>query len=238
VERSPLQLVEDVLSGRLFWKVAFLALERLEPDLASARCVIEAHDRGVCEPWLAACLLGAIRHPDGYATALAILRSSPDVRAKPHAGPALTRIRGDAALADLAAVLEEATFDRSTHEGAAYGLAGIADPRALDVLLAALETERIRMSTAGSVVNELTLDPALLVGWLRGKQPRRRATAAWAVFYRSASDDRIISAELRGAVLAELDRGGLPFTAAQEEMLRERLAHPVASLPTAWIVKR
>ncbi len=238
MERSPLQLVEDVLSGGRFWKLAVLALERLEPDAASARLVIEAHERGAFEPWLAACLLGAIRHPEGYATALAILRSSPDVRAKPHAGPALTKIRGDAALADLAAVLEDATLGRSTHEGAAYGLAGIADPRALDVLLAALDAERIRMSTAGYVVNELPLDPALLLGWLRGSRPRLRTTAAWALFYRSASDDRTISNELRRAVLTELDRGGLPFTTAQAAMLRERLAHPIAPLPTARLVKR
>ena len=169
---------------------------------------------------------------------LAILRSSPDVRAKPYGGPSLTRIRGDAALSDLAAILEDATLDRKTREGAAYGLTAIADPRALDVLAAALDAERIRLQTAGAILGERPLDPALLLAWLRGSRAHRRATAVWALFFRSAGIDRTIPDELRDALFAELDRGGLPLTADQEAMLRERYLRPIASLPTARIVKR
>jgi HEAT repeat protein len=228
VDRTSLQLAREALSDHARWKHALLALERLEPDAASARLVIDALERGLCEPWLAAALLGAIGHPDGYATALALLRSSPDVRAKPWAGPALTKIRGDAALADLEAVLEDASLHRGTREGAAYGLIEIADRRALDVLEAALDAERIRRSTAGFVLGERPLEAALLLEWLRGPRARRRATAIWALFYRSAGLDPAIPDELRGALFVELDRGDLPLTAEQERMLRERYARPGA----------
>ena len=50
--------------------------------------------------------------------------------------------------------------------------------------------------------------------------------------------DRMIPRELSDALLAEIDRGGLPFTAQQERMLRERLAQPSAPLPTVQAVPR
>jgi len=225
MEPTSLQIVDQVIAGSPDWKRPVRALEQLPPDAASVRIVIDALERRVCESWLAACLLGAIGHPDGYATALALLRSRSDVNAKAYAGPALTRMRGDAALPDLAAVLEDASFDRKTHEGAAYGLGAISDPHALDVLVAALDAEHIRMGTAGFVLNERPFAPALLLEWLRGDQPRRRTTAAWALFYRTANAvDSAIPRELSDALFAEINRGGLPFTTAQEQILRERLA--------------
>jgi len=221
------------------WKRGVLALQGRPPDAASARAVILAFERGACEDWKAACLLGAIGHPDGYATALAILRSGDSTRASVYAGPALTKMWGAAAFADLAAILGDPAFDRRIHEGAAYGLAELADPRAVDVLMAAVDAKRVRMSTAGSVMSERPLAPTLLLGWLRGGRSARRTVAMWALFYRSASDtERAIPAELREALHAELDRGGSPFTDAQEAMLRERLARPIAPLPVARVIKR
>src|SRR6185436_3410929 len=146
VEPPSLQLVEDVLQDRLMWKRGVLALQGRPPDAASARAVILAFERGACEDWKAACLLGAIGHPDGYATALAILRSGDSTRASVYAGPALTKMWGAAAFADLAAILGDPAFDRRIHEGAAYGLAELADPRAVDVLMAAVDAKRVRMS--------------------------------------------------------------------------------------------
>ncbi len=57
---------------------------------------------------------------------------------------------------------------------------------------------------------------------LRGASARRRNTAAWAVFYLAAKGR--VSPALEAAIRAALDGAALPFTGAQREMLRDRLA--------------
>ena len=130
---SALELAETALAdvaghGAGAWKQALLALEPMEPDAQAAAAVVAAYEAGRCPPWCAAALLGAIGHADGYATALAILRAAPGQLAESYAGPALVQMRGEAALADLAAVLEDDALPRRAHEGAAYGLAGSPTP--------------------------------------------------------------------------------------------------------------
>lgn len=224
---SALELVEAALAdvagpGTGAWKQALFALEPLEPDAAAAAAVIAAYEGGRCPPWCAAALLGAIGHADGYATALAILRAAPGQLAESYAGPALVRMRGEAALADLAAVVEDDTLDRRAHEGAAFGLARIADGRADELLVAAVARERVRTSVAGSVACDRGVADDVLIGWLRGTSTRLRNTAAWAVFYLAAKGR--VSAVLEAAMRVALDGAALPFTAAQREMLRDRLA--------------
>jgi len=220
---TALELVEAALADRAMdWKRALLALEPMEPDAAAAAAVVAAYEGGRCPPWAAAALLGAIGHSDGYATALAILRAAPGQLAESYAGPALAKMRGDAALPDLAAVLEDPACALRAREGAAFGLARIADARADELLLAAVDQERVRTSVAGSVACDRGTSDDALIRLLRAASPRRRNTAAWAVFYRAAKGR--VSSALATSMLAALDAAPLPFTSAQREMLRDRLA--------------
>lgn len=225
---SQLALVQTVLDGArgdstADWKLALLELKTYAPDAACAAAVVHAYEHGQCEPWCAAALLEAIGHPDGYATALDILHLAPGSLAESYAGPALVRMRGPDALDDLAAILDDDRLPQRAHEGAAFGLAAMADPRADDVLLRAVDRGRIRTSIAGSVASERGIPAARLVSWLRGADSRRRNLAAWTVFHLAAQGPLL--KELEIAMHAALADAPLPFTAAQRTALRERLAN-------------
>ncbi|MBV8755935.1 MAG: hypothetical protein JO257_01590 [Deltaproteobacteria bacterium] len=225
---SQLALVQTVLEGArgettTAWKLALLELKTYAPDAGCVAVVIRAYERGQCEPWCAAALLEAIGHPDGYATALEILQLAPGALAESYAGTALVRMRGADALADLAAVLDDDRLPQRAHEGAARGLAAMADPRADDVLLRAVDRGRIRTSIAGSVASERGIPAARLVSWLRGGDSRRRNLAAWTVFHLAAQGPLL--KELEIAMHAALADAPLPFTPEQRSELRERLAN-------------
>lgn len=225
---SPLELVEIVLAevngtATGAWKLALLELKTFAPDAESAARVVRAYESGRCEPWCAASLLGAIGHPDGYATALSILWSAPGALAESYAGPALARMRGDEALSDLAAVLDDDSLPQRAHEGAALGLSTLSDSRADDVLLAAVDRGRVRTSVAGAVACERGIPSARLISWLRGTDSRRRNLAAWTVFHLAAQGPVVRELEL--AMQSALVEAPLPFTAAQRDELRERLSN-------------
>lgn len=225
MNRSSLQLIESAIDQSGDWKDNSLELEERGPDAQSTAAVIHAYDEGRCPPWLAACLLGAIAHPDGYATALAILRAGPGTSAEAYAGPALAKMLGNAALPDLEEVLVDDELPSWVHRGAAHGLALITDPRGLDVLLAAVDLQRVEISTAGYIAHERRTPPATLLAWLESDDHNRRNLAAWAIFHWSSSMmmDGAIPLELSTTLLNELDRGGLSFDAEQEQVLRIRL---------------
>lgn len=205
------------------WRFALLELKTYAPDAATTAAVLDAYARGRCEPWCAAALLEAIGHPDGYATALDILHLAPGSRAENYAGTALVRMRGPDALDDLAAIIDDDRLPQRAHEGAAFGLAAMADPRADDVLLRAVDRGRIRTSIGGSVASERGIPAARLISWLRGPDSRRRNLAAWTVFHLAAQGPLL--KELEIAMHAALADAPLPFTAAQRNELRERLAN-------------
>jgi hypothetical protein len=225
---SQLALVQTVLAATrgdttVEWKLALLELKTYAPDAECTAVVVRAYERGQCEPWCTAALLEAIGHPDGYATALEILQLAPGSLAESYAGPALVRMRGAEALDDLAAVLDDERLPQRAHEGAAFGLAAMSDPRADDVLLRAVDQGRVRTSVAGNVACERGIPAARLISWLRGGDSRRRNLAAWTVFHLAAQGPLL--KELEIAMHAALADAPLPFTAAQRHELRERLAN-------------
>ena len=205
------------------WRFALLELKTFAPDAAATAAVIDAYSQARCEPWCAAALLEAIGHPDGYATALEILHLAPGSLAESYAGTALVRMRGADALDDLAAIIDDDRLPQRAHEGAAVGLAAMADPRADDVLLRAVDRGRVRTSVAGSVASERGIPAARLISWLRGADSRRRNLAAWTVFHLAAQGPLL--KELEIAMHAALADAPLPFTAAQRNQLRDRLAN-------------
>jgi hypothetical protein len=222
---SSLQLIESAIDQSGDWKDSSLELEERGADPESAAAVIEAYEEGRCPPWLAACLLGSIAHPNGYATALAILRAGPGMSAESYAGPALAKMLGDSALPDLEQVLADDEMPSWVHRGAAHGLGLITDPRGLDVLLAAVDHQRIEIATAGFIAHERRTPADTLLAWLESNDVLRRNLAAWTIFHWSSSMmmDGPIPLELSTTLLNELDRGGLSFDAEQEQVLRIRL---------------
>jgi hypothetical protein len=208
--QTPVELASGAITWAINFKAAALALERLRPDESAATIVVDAYQEDRVAPWLAALLLGAIRHPHGYPTALAILRRGAGQLSESYAGPAMAKMRGGAALDDLAAVLREPGLERWVYEGAAYGLSKIADPRALPLVIEAFVQKRIRVSTAGSIAEVASADT--LLTWLASADQRYRELALHAFFYWSAGGQPYPSRAARAAVLRALaDRAHVPF---------------------------
>ena len=225
MEPSSLELVEAAIAGT-GWKSAGLALEARVPDAACAHAIMTAYRSGRCEAWMAAWLLGANGHPDGYETVLAILRSGAGKGSESYAGVALAKMRGDDALPDLVAILDEPHHARWVHEGAAFGLGEIRDPRALEALLAAVDRGRVRESKAGFIAHEHGVTPIRLLAWLRGDDATRREIAAWAVLHWSANTAVAgpIPEDICRVLLGHIKAGRSPFNSEQREFMRERLS--------------
>src|ERR1044071_1257895 len=109
---TPVELVIGAMARTLSFKAAAVALERLPPDEEAAATIVTAYQQDRVAPWLAALLIGAIRHEHGYPTALAILRRGAGQLSESYAGPAMAKIRGVEAFDDLAAVLREPGLER------------------------------------------------------------------------------------------------------------------------------
>src|SRR5579872_4446834 len=101
---TSVELVIGALAETLSFNAVAVALKRLPPDQEAAATVVAAYQQDTVAPWLAALLIGAIRHERGYPTALAILRRGAGRLSESYAGPAMARIRGVDAFDDLAAV--------------------------------------------------------------------------------------------------------------------------------------
>jgi hypothetical protein len=223
------ELVLRVMTGAMAFTVAAVALERLSPDEEAAAIVVDAYQQGRVEPWLAALLLGAIRHERGYPTALAILRRGARRSSEIYAGPAMAKIRGVEAFDDLAAVLREPGLGRRAYEGAAYGLGKIADPRVLVLVIEAFMRDRISIDTAGSIAGDRGSE-AVLLSYLASVEQRYRRFALHAFFSWSASRQPYPSQAARDAVLrAAAHPENVPFSHAMRAMLEERFGHAVPS---------
>jgi len=225
VEPTSLELALAAIAGT-GWKSAGLALESRPPEAACAHAIVAAYRAGRCEAWMAAWLLGANGHADGYETTLAILRSGAGKGSEGYAGVALAKMRGDDALADLVAILDEPSHPRWVHEGAAFGLGEIRDPRALDALLLAVDRGRVRETKAGFIAHQHGVTPIRLLAWLRGDDATRREIAAWAVLHWSANTVGAgpIPEDICRVLLAQIRAGESPFDPEQREFMLERLS--------------
>lgn len=230
---TSVELVIGALAETLSFNAVAVALKRLPPDQEAAATVVAAYQQDTVAPWLAALLIGAIRHERGYPTALAILRRGAGRLSESYAGPAMARIRGVDAFDDLAAVVREPGLERRVHEGAAYGLGRIADPRALPLVIEAYTQERIRVDTAGSIAANRASEAALR-SYLASPEQRYRTLAVHAFFFWSASRQPYPSQAGRDAVLHALARPEhVPFPGEQRAMLEQRFGHKVASRRSA-----
>jgi HEAT repeat protein len=230
---TSVELVIGAMTRTLSFKAAAVALERLPPDEEAAATVVAAYQQGRVDPWLAALLIGAIRHEHGYPTALAILRRGAGQLSESYAGPAMAKIRGVEAFDDLAAVLREPGLERRVYEGAAYGLGQVADPRALPLVIDACMQERVGMDTAGAIAADCASEAALL-GYLASPEPRYQRLALHAFFFWSASRLPPPSRAARDAVLHALARPECAsFPGRLRAMLEQRFGHGVSSRRSA-----
>jgi hypothetical protein len=220
--QSPVALVSAAIRDTINFKVAAQAIQRHPPNATAAAIVVDGYRDQRVAPWLAALLLGALRHPDGYATAHAILRRGAGQLSEAYAAAAMFQIRGAAAFDDLAGVLWEPGLERPSYEGAAYALGDIPDPRSMPLVLEALAGRRIRLVTAAKIAATTSSEDALLA-WLASPVARYQQLALHAFFFWSAGGRPYPSLAARDAVLAVLThREYAPFPASQAEMLGDR----------------
>jgi hypothetical protein len=139
---SSVELVQRTITGEENFKAVAIEFESRPPDLAAAQRLVEAYREGRAAPWLTALLLGRLRASEGYPVTREILLAAPGQLAESYAGPAMARIRGEAAREDLLGIVMNEAPKRS-REGAAYGMALLRGPGVADEILAAFRAGRI-----------------------------------------------------------------------------------------------
>ncbi|UJR83148.1 Hypothetical protein I5071_52140 [Sandaracinus amylolyticus] len=140
-------------------------LDECEPDEHAARVVIDAHDRGEAPSWLAAVLLGRVRHRTGYAKSIEILRRCDRLLSEDYAAVAAVRIAGADAERDLVDVVNTME-DGNARKAAASGLGMIGTASAIAFLAGAPARSRLRGASvahalAGAAVETRTMLEAL-----------------------------------------------------------------------------
>lgn len=159
-------LVSHAIANELVFKRVHTELEARPASEAAARQMIDAYRRGEVAPWLTAALLGACRHAEGYDTLREILLAAPGQLAESYAGPAMARVRGEAALDDLLDLIMTAP-KRISREGAAYGLQLFNTPDARVSVLEATRAKQIRRRTGAWILGKMEPDEGLVLELLR-----------------------------------------------------------------------
>ncbi len=206
--RSSVELVDLAIASHGRSKEVRRALEMGPPDEAAALRVREAFAAGRAPPWLAAMLLGGIRHERGYSLALEILAGGHGSLSEEYAATAIVCIASPAAERDLVRVFESAIGpERSaTRRAASWALGALRTPSATNAVLDALARGHIRALTAARALAGAPLDPALLTDWLRtGRRDVERVFVGMLIAQRcSASVGRGARAELARCDVPEL----------------------------------
>lgn len=173
-EMDDVALVEAGLVGSRHFKDIVAELDTRKPNEAAAKILIAAFQQGRCKPWLAACLLGHIRHPVGYETAQSILLSNPNIdSAESYAGEAMAAMLGAAAYADLRRILY-GDHPWRVRRGAVDGMTCIASPQLADDLLQAHLEDRLRRHDVAWKIAQCKPSDEWLLTLLRNDDFRQR----------------------------------------------------------------
>lgn len=164
-----IELVRYALNDPAKFKLVDAALAQCAPDPAAAELLIAAFAAGTAPAWLVAYLLGRIGADCGYSTARAIVLAAPGQLAESYAAVAMVRIRGAQTFGDLAELLNTAP-QRASREAAASGLAEFGSAEAVEFILAAGQTQTIRLNIAGSLLGRLPCDQAKIAELLTSEQ--------------------------------------------------------------------
>lgn len=203
----------------------------LPPDESAAAAVVSAYAAGRAPPWLAAVLIGAIRHPVGYPTVLSIIRDNHRSLAESYAPAAIVKIVGRGrhpdCLDDLIALLRDAPETQVRCTAArTLGLLGAHD--AIPALFDALRGERIVWRAARFALTQMPVDDDALAVWLRGDAVERRAACEVVVDQLDATRRGAPgpSPSLRPLVLRAIDQGTAVLLTGENEDLRAWAAAP------------
>ena len=178
------------------------ALRRLPPTECDAVRVSSAFTSGALDHWEAALLLRCIGHEAGYQTACRILNDPNLAYAGSHVGSVVAELGGQQASSDLLRFLTSAPT-RVGREDAAWALVEFASPGALEAIVEAALTGKIRGDCAGRLLLRLAIDVRTVERWL-------------------LSSDRVENALGCEIVVAAVPRRGPPsreWTAADRERL-------------------
>lgn len=203
-------------------KVAVVALEKRPPSEEAAALLVDLYKRGERPPHEIAWLLGGARHPGGYATALEILRAGHSAGAD-----AMHRIAGAGAQSDLIAIVNEVD-EIAVRRAAAVALAKIATPSAIEFLVSATGTGRLRAHVVATQLYTLPMDITLMTESLRSDV---RETRRWPPIAIANRHGRATPRAHRTAPLNTLAPWSVPnderFLMALEAVLAE-------GEPTVW----
>jgi hypothetical protein len=170
-------LVEAAFKDGRHFKDIVAVLDTRKPNEEAAKNVIEAFRRGRCETWLAACLLGHIRHPVGYETAQQILLSNPNTSsAESYAGVAMAAMLGEAAYADLRRILF-GDHPWKVRRGAVFGMRRIASLRLANDLVQAYREDRLKRHDVDWGIAQCHPTDDWLLAFLRDDDERLRKLA-------------------------------------------------------------
>ena len=222
------EIVAHVLRSHPAFKFASEIFLERPPDGPAAAALIEAFEAGTAPAWLTAHLLGCLRAPAGYEVVHRMLVSAPGLLAESYAGPALARIAGPGARADLLDLMRRGQY-RRVREGALYGLALLGDASVVPVVLEAVRDRLVGHGAAGSVCVSLHVPAAEFAAWLRSPEEDARQVAINAVINLSAMEGRLRDVPLASAALEAVRAGTVRLSPSMRRCLEERLGKIVAA---------
>lgn len=179
---AAVEWVHSVLSDISNFKKAGRELEQLLPDEAAARAVIQAYQEQRAEPWLAAFLLGCIRHDVGYDIVRTILlEGTPS--ASDYAGKAMAAIGGRRAAGDLVDILNATTSWR-IRQAAIFGLEDLDYKPAVPFLIEAYSRGHLGPSPHVSKLVAEAVTEQMLLAWLGSDNENDAKLACKVIEYR------------------------------------------------------
>lgn len=181
-------LVELAIGEERSFKTVIAELERRSgepPDPEAATAAVRAYEAARVEPCVAATLLGSIRHPLGYGTALAILRgpAGPSAAAHSYAAEAIAAMVGSRCAEDLLPWLRDDPSP-AVRRAAAHTLAKAGVREAIPFIHEAFTGGRLFVRTARESLVDVGVDDATVAVWLQSERSTDAILGCAVVFER------------------------------------------------------
>lgn len=219
-------LVQLAIGEERSFKTVLAELERRSsepPDPDAATAAVRAYEAARAEPWVAAALLGRIRHPLGYGAALAILRgpAGPSAAAHSFAAEAIAAMVGSRCAEDLLPWLRDDPSP-AVRRAAAHTLAHAGVREAIPFIHEAFTGGRLFVRTARESLVDVDVDDAAVAAWLQSERTTDAVLGCAVVFERlerarSRRRVREPGVALAPIVLTALDRAALVILRYQRD---------------------
>jgi hypothetical protein len=225
---SSRDVAEHAFAEQLWVTRCGAVLEQRAPDESTASLVISAYEGGRTPAWVAAYLLGCLRAPSAYKTVRAILEVGPELSGGVYAGPAMARIAGTGARADLLHLMSNSDNWR-TRRGALYGLGELGDASVAPEIVQAARADLVEVDPAGTQLARLRVPTDLLLELFRAREVALRRLALAAVVFLSADD-----AKARDIAVARAARDAMSALDADPPVWRDLLKKRVRSAESSF----